>query len=252
MLATERLKRADTSSTLRSNSVILILPFQVYVHAYAAVTGLSLLCGRGWLGSTALAARGQAWTGEVARSHASIAVGQGTIDGMHSTLMHWKLARLRLMLAKRFVRSIVLAALVPAALIVTGACTFYGEHPARAFSDATGGEGLERVFWKDVQAGNWVEVERVLASNYAGVAPSGALDRAAALEQYRSWQLKEYSIGDVKTELNGPTIVVTYTITLNGSAGSQALPSGPQHVMTVWQEQKKGWMEIAHSVSPQQ
>ncbi len=141
------------------------------------------------------------------------------------------------------------------ALIFTPACTFYGEHPARTMAEATGGEGLERVFWKDVKAANWVEVERALASNYAGVTSGGALDRTATLEQYRSWQLKDYAIGDLKTELNGSTIVVTYTITLNGVAsngtgGSQPLPSTPQRMMTVWQQQKAGWVVIAHSVSP--
>ncbi len=134
------------------------------------------------------------------------------------------------------------------------ACTFYRDRPARTLSEATGGEGLERVFWKEVQAANWVEVERTLASNYAGVTPSGTLDRSATLEQYRGWQLKDYALGDLKTELNGTTIVVTYTITLNGvmsngTAGSQPLPSAPQYMMTVWQQQKAGWVAIAHSVS---
>ena len=136
-------------------------------------------------------------------------------------------------------------------------CTMYSEHPARSLSEATGGEGLERIFWKDVAAGKWVELERMLASNYAGVTPGGTLDRAATLAQYRTWQLKDYSLGDVNTELNGSTIVVTYTITLNGtvgsggngSAGSQPLPSTPQRMMTVWQQQKAGWVAIAHSVS---
>jgi hypothetical protein len=141
-------------------------------------------------------------------------------------------------------------------LTFTASCTFYGEHPARALSEATGGEGLERVFWKEVQTANWVEVERALASNYAGVTPGGTLDRAATLDQYRQWQLRNYALGDLKTELNGTTIVVTYTITLNGaisngSGGSQPLPSAPQHMMTVWQQQKAGWVAIAHSVSQQ-
>jgi hypothetical protein len=141
-------------------------------------------------------------------------------------------------------------------LMFAPACTFYGEHAARAFSEATGGESLESVFWKEVQAANWVEVERALASNYAGVTPAGPLDRSAALEQYRQWQLKDFALGDLKTEMNGTTIVVTYTITLNGvtsngTAGSQPLPSTPQHMMTVWQQQKKGWVVIAHSVSQQ-
>ena len=134
-------------------------------------------------------------------------------------------------------------------LMILQACTFYGEHPARALAEATGGEGMERVFWKEVATAHWVEVERALASNYMGITPGGTLDRAAALEQYRQWQLKDYSLGDVKSEMNGNTFVVTYTITLNGTAGSQPLPSTPQHMMTIWQQQKKGWVVIAHSVS---
>jgi hypothetical protein len=144
-------------------------------------------------------------------------------------------------------------------LLLASACTFYGEHPARALSEATGGEGLERVFWKDVKAANWIEVERSLASNYTAITPGGTLDRSATLEQYRQWELKDFALGDLKTELNGNTVVVTYTITLNGTlngslngtSGSQPLPSTPQRMMTVWQQQKAGWVAIAHSVSPQ-
>jgi len=135
-------------------------------------------------------------------------------------------------------------------LAVTSACTFFGEHPARSMAEATGGEGLERVFWKNIQTANWVEVERALASNYEGETPGGTLDRSATIDQYRSWQLKDFSIGDLKTELNGSTIVVTFTMTLNGTAGGQQLPTTPQHMMTVWQQQKMGWVVIAHSVSP--
>jgi len=134
-------------------------------------------------------------------------------------------------------------------LMMASGCTFYGEHAARSFAEATGGEGLERVFWKNVAAQNWVEIERVLASNYSGTTPSGSVDRAAALDQYRQWRLKDYSLGDLKTEMNGTTIVVTYTIMLTGTAGSQPLPSAPQHMMTVWQQEKKSWVAIAHSGS---
>jgi len=148
-------------------------------------------------------------------------------------------------------RSWMLALTVASVFIIVSApaCTFYGEHPARSMSDATGGEGLERVFWKNVVARNWVEIERALASNYTGVTSEGTLDRDAALAHYRQWQLNDYSIGDLHTELNGNTIVVTYTITLKGTAGSAPLPPTPQHMMTVWQQQKAGWIVIAHSVS---
>jgi hypothetical protein len=135
-------------------------------------------------------------------------------------------------------------------LAFTPACTFNRERPARSMAETTGGESMERVFWKNIQTANWVEIERSIASNYAGVTPSGALDRSAMLDQYRTWQLKDFAIGDLKTELNGSTIVVTYTITLNGTAGAQPLPATPQRMMTVWQQQKAGWVVIAQSVTP--
>jgi hypothetical protein len=140
-------------------------------------------------------------------------------------------------------------ALLLISMMLVSACTFYADRPARAFSEATGGEGLERVFWKHVQAANWTEVARALASNYMGTVPSGSLDRETTLAQYRQWKLKDYSLGDLKTELNGSTIVVTYTMTMNGNAGSEPLPSAPLHMLTVWQQQKAGWVAIAHSVS---
>jgi hypothetical protein len=133
-------------------------------------------------------------------------------------------------------------------LMLFCACTIAKEHPARAFSEATGGESLERVFWKEVQAGNWTGIDRVLASNYVGMTAAGSLDRAATLEQYRQWKLNDFAIGDLRTEMNGLTFVVTYTITLNGTVAGQPLPAAPQHMMTVWQQQKEGWVMIAHSV----
>jgi len=42
--------------------------------------------------------------------------------------------------------------------------------------------------------------------------------------------------------------VVTYTVALHGTSAGQPLPSEPIRMMTVWQKQSAGWMEIAHSV----
>ena len=76
--------------------------------------------------------------------------------------------------ARRFASKLALPFALLLALLFSASCTFNGDHPARAFSEATGGEGLERVFWKQIQAANWVEVERALSSNYAGVTVPGS------------------------------------------------------------------------------
>jgi len=48
--------------------------------------------------------------------------------------------------------------------------------------------------------------------------------------------------------MNGPTSIVTYTITLNGTAAGQPIQS-PQHMMTVWHQHKSDGLVIAHSAS---
>ena len=127
-------------------------------------------------------------------------------------------------------------------------CTLWGAHPAKNFSEATGGEGLERVFWKEVQEKQWDELARHLASNYIYVTPAGRLDREAALQQFKQFDLKECSLGDIQVELNGSTFVVSYSVTLRGMQNGQPLTPDPQRRVSVWQQQKAGWVAIAHTV----
>ncbi len=137
-----------------------------------------------------------------------------------------------------------------AATLLLPACTLWREHPASSnWTDATGGEGLERSFWKEVKAKRWNELEHHLASNYVAVSPQGGrLDKAATLAQMQQLQLDDYTLGDVQTEMNSDTFVVTYTIAMRGTFGGQPLPTEPVRMMTVWQKQSAGWMAIAHSV----
>jgi Domain of unknown function (DUF4440) len=141
-----------------------------------------------------------------------------------------------------------LTVIVLSTLMLAG-CTMWREHEVSDFKDATGGEGLERSFWKQVRAKRWNAVEGRLASNFVSLTPEeGRLDRAAALARLQHLQLDEYALGNLQTELNGETLVVTYAITMRGTFDGQPLPADPVRMMTVWQKQKSGWMAIAHSV----
>jgi hypothetical protein len=133
-------------------------------------------------------------------------------------------------------------------LLLLSACTVYSEHPVKTFSDATGGEGLERAFWQDVQKQDWKDVERHLAGNFVYATPGKTLERAEALENFQQMQIQEYSIGDLSTEMNRDAFVVTYTVTLRGTNHGRAFPDQPKRRMSVWQQQKGGWVMIAHTV----
>jgi hypothetical protein len=135
------------------------------------------------------------------------------------------------------------------AVLLLSACTMWRQHPVHGWRDATGGAGLEQTFWKQVKDGKWNELRQHIASNYVAVTPEeGRFDREAFLAHLRRLHLEEYALGDIQTELNGETFVVTYAITMRGAFEGQPLPSGPVRMMTVWQKQKAGWMAIAHTV----
>jgi hypothetical protein len=133
------------------------------------------------------------------------------------------------------------------ALLICCGCTVWKEQPAKAFKDATGGEELERLFWQEIKAGHWTDVENHIASNYMAITRHGMQDRAAAITYFKGLKLDDYTLGDFQTQLNGNTFVIVYTIDLRGTLNGQVLPQVPRRVLTVWQDQKAGWMMIAHS-----
>ena len=143
------------------------------------------------------------------------------------------------------VRSALVCSLM--GLVVSlAACTMW-EKPASGWSGATGGEQLERQFWKDISKQNWSELQKHLAPNFTAVTPGGKLDRNGSLTYWRSLQLTEYALGEFAVRQNGADFVVTYTLTRpTGSANSSA---SALHMMSVWQEVSDRWLMIAHSAS---
>jgi hypothetical protein len=137
-----------------------------------------------------------------------------------------------------------------ATILLLQACTVWREHPGSSkWTDATGGEGLERSFWREIKDKKWSELEHHIASNYVSISlQGGRLDKAAALAQIQQLHLDDYTLGDIQGEMNSDTFVVTYTVAMRGTLGGQPLPTEPLRMMTVWQKENAGWMAIAHSV----
>ncbi|HEY7098088.1 MAG TPA: nuclear transport factor 2 family protein [Terriglobales bacterium] len=124
------------------------------------------------------------------------------------------------------------------------------EKPAvNSWSQATGGESLERSLWKEIHDKNWNELERHIGGTYMAVTPHGCFDRSGALQRFQQLQLDDYSLGDFEVELNGNTLVVTYAWSAHGNFAGHPLTSQPVRMMSVWQQQKTGWMMIAHAAS---
>ncbi|HEX3321491.1 MAG TPA: nuclear transport factor 2 family protein [Terriglobales bacterium] len=133
--------------------------------------------------------------------------------------------------------------------ILLTSCTLFKERPAKTFHDATGGEGLERVFWTNVKNKKWQDLDRVISSNFVATLPDNQLGRDEWFNRIKQMELQEFSIGELRVELHGTTMVVTYQITLNGKQAGQPLAANSLRRMSVWQQQKSGWVLIAQSSS---
>jgi len=127
---------------------------------------------------------------------------------------------------------------------MTAGCNMWSK-PASGWTGATGGEQIEQLFWKDVQAKNWTEVDRHVAGIFAGTSGAGKTDRAGFLRDLQKVPLTDLALSECESHMNGGDLIITCTMRANW--GGQAAHSA---TLSVWQQLKKGWVMVAHSDSP--
>ncbi len=130
------------------------------------------------------------------------------------------------------------------------ACTLWKDKPPSHWSQATGGEQLERFFWQERKAKQWASLQQRMSATYVYLAPDGAHDRDATLQLLQRFQITDYTLGDFEIHTSAPDVIVTYTASARGSFDGQPLPPRPRRVMSVWQHTKQGWITTAHAELP--
>ena len=115
------------------------------------------------------------------------------------------------------------------------------------WKQATGPEAYEKLFWDEVKAKNWPEVERHLGATFVAIDAEGTHDRDATMALFKQLELQDYSLGELKATPNGADMMVTYTMVMRGTYKGQPLPPTPFRMMTVWQQVKGGWIAVAHA-----
>lgn len=125
----------------------------------------------------------------------------------------------------------------------------WGEKKHPDWKQATSGEHLVNLFWKDVKAKRWQDLESHVGSTFVAISPSGTSNHDEVMEHLRAMDLKAFQIGDVSSQMAGNDLIVTYTITVRGTVGGHPFPS-PLRMMSIWQELRNGWILVAHSTVP--
>jgi Domain of unknown function (DUF4440) len=125
-------------------------------------------------------------------------------------------------------------------------CTIGKESKHPTWKNATGAEQYERLMWQAIRDKDWKEVEYRLAPTFVGVNSKGsAFDRAGWVEYWKASPVTDFALGELTVQPNGTDMTVTYVLRLNAGASGSAL-----RVVSVWQENKGGWMLIATSATP--
>ena len=100
--------------------------------------------------------------------------------------------------------------------------------------------------WQAIRDKEWNEVEHHLAPAFVGVNAAGQkLDHAGWVEYWKGSQVTDFSLGELTVQPNGPDMIVTYDLRLNGPG-----PEGGVRVVSVWQQLKKGWVLTAQTNTP--
>ena len=132
--------------------------------------------------------------------------------------------------------------------ILLSGCAGEPKHPT--WKNATGAEQHERLMWQAIQGKDWANVERHLSPTFVGVtADGGMFDRAGWLEQWKSAEVREFSLGEVQVQPEGIDMKVTYIFHVQASAKA-LLPSSGLRVVSIWQDVKGRWMLSAMSMTP--
>jgi hypothetical protein len=133
-------------------------------------------------------------------------------------------------------------------VVIMSSCSVW-KNPTKGWNGATGGEQLEHLFWDEIKAKNWAELDKHLAPTFVANSPDATRDRAVALDHWKQYDLQSVSIGEVQVQTAGADFIVTATITATGTVGGKPIPAQPIHTMTVWQQVSKGWVVVAHTDS---
>jgi len=119
------------------------------------------------------------------------------------------------------------------------------------WSKATGAEEHERLMWQAIHDKKWNEVENHLAATFVGVDTHGqSYDRAWWIEHWKRMDVRDFSLGELTVQPNGPDMVITYKMQLRGEESGQSIPDAAVRVVSVWQGLKHGWVMVSQAMTP--
>ncbi|MCK5833705.1 nuclear transport factor 2 family protein [bacterium] len=109
------------------------------------------------------------------------------------------------------------------------------------------GEKLVVNLWEVLAKGDVETAEKMMAEGFQSVHKDGTRNIKEELSLIKGLDLSEYQLGDFLVTNNGPTILVTYNVTVSEIINTKRVPKNESMRMTVFVKTDNGWKWFAHA-----
>lgn len=110
------------------------------------------------------------------------------------------------------------------------------------------GERLEKQLWDEIKALNFKQLEKILAPEFQSIHQDGARNRKEELNLIKNLHLGNYKISDLKSTLEGDTLVVTYKVAVEETIDNRPVSHKPCPRMSIWKKDAENqWKCLAHA-----
>ncbi len=103
------------------------------------------------------------------------------------------------------------------------------------------GEDLVREFWNDFKTQNISALEKKIAPGFQSIHEDGARDAQAELKLLKELNLDEYTLSNFKVTQVGPTIIVSYFVSVEETIEGKRLSTKPAARLSIFLKTDSGW-----------
>lgn len=117
-----------------------------------------------------------------------------------------------------------------------------------ASSYAGEGAKLVRQIWSDMKNNDLQALEKMMGAGFQSAHEDGKVrSKREELKLISKLKLSSYKLRRIKVSLEGPVLIVSYTVQVEETIDKERLSKKPALRMSIFLKTRKGWKWIAHN-----
>lgn len=119
--------------------------------------------------------------------------------------------------------------------------------PAAGAENMSQGELLVRELWKNVQEGNWAQIEKSMAPEFQSVHEDIARNAKEEMELLKGLSIDQYELSYINATQTEGLIIVSYRVMTAEFIGDLDLPTRAAMRLSGWIKTPEGWKWAFHA-----